>query len=63
MKTSIIFLAVLSIIMPFITQKTGLSKKYGFKLKMLCAVLYLFTGILSAVSFGAVTEYSVMILS
>ena len=63
MKISIIFLAVLSILMPVITQKTGLSKKYGFKLKMLCAVLYLFTGILAAVTFGAVTEYSVMILS
>lgn len=49
--------------MPFVTQKTGLSKKYGFPLKMLCACLYLVTGVLSAVSFGKVTEYSTMILA
>ena len=55
--------AVITVILPFITQKTGLSKKYGFKLKMLCAVLYFVTGVLASVSHGAVTEYSVMILS
>ena len=63
MKILLYILAAVSVCMPVITQKTGLSKKYGFKLKMLCAVLYLVTGILAAVSFGAVTEYSVMILS
>ena len=63
MKTLPFIFAVISIVMPIVTQKTGLSKKYGFKLKMICAVLYLVTGILSAVSFGAVTEYSAMILS
>lgn len=62
MKTLSVISAVITAVLPFVTQKTGLSKKYGFKLKMLCAVLYLVTGILAAVSFGAVTEYSVMIL-
>lgn len=63
MKTLPLIFAALSIAMPFITQKTGLSKKYGFPLKMLCACLYLITGILSAVCLGRVTEYSIMILS
>ena len=62
MKILPLIFAVITIITPVITQKTGLSKKYGFILKMLCAVLYLVTGVLSAVSFGAVTEYSAMML-
>ena len=63
MKILPLIFAAFSIIMPFVSQKTGLSKKYGFPLKMFCAVLYLVTGILSAVSFGAVSEYSAMMLS
>lgn len=63
MKTLPIIFAVISAVMPVITQKTGLSKKYGFKLKMLCALLYLITGVLSAISLGSVTQYSVLMLS
>ena len=63
MKILPLSFALLSIIAPFITQKTGLSKKYGFPLKMLCAGLYLITGILSAACLGKVTEYSIMIIS
>ena len=62
MKTAALILAVITVLVPIISQKSGLSKKYGFPLKMLSACLYLLTGVLSAVSFGAVTEYSVMIL-
>ena len=62
MKILPLIFATLAILMPFVTQKTGLSKKYGFPLKMLCACLYLITGILSAVCLGRVTEYSAMIL-
>lgn len=62
MKTLSLIFAVITIITPVITQKTGLSKKYGFSLKMLSALLYLITGILSCASFGAVTQYSVMML-
>ena len=61
MKILSLLSALITAVLPVITQKTGLSKKYGFKLKMLCAVLYLVTGIFAAVSFGTVTEYSVMI--
>ena len=62
MKTLLLIFAFFSAIMPVITQKTGLSKKYGFKIKMLCAFMYLVTGILSAVSLHRLTDYSVLIL-
>ena len=62
MKTLPLFFSVISILMPVITQKTGLSKKYGFQMKMLCAFLYIITGIIAAVSFNIVTTYSLMIL-
>ncbi|MBO5934243.1 MAG: lysoplasmalogenase [Clostridia bacterium] len=62
MKILPLIFAVITILTPVITQKTGLSKKYGFQLKMLCAVLYLATGVISAASFGAVTDYSAMML-
>ncbi len=62
MKTFVVIFALLSALMPVITQKTGLSERHGFKMKMLCAFLYLITGVLSAVSFGRVNEYSLMIL-
>lgn len=61
MKILPLIFAVITIITPVITQKTGLSKKYGFPLKMLCAVFYLITGILSAAIFGSVTDYCLMI--
>ena len=63
MKTAALISAVITVLIPIISQKSGLSKKYGFPLKMLSACLYLVTGILSAVSSGTVTEYSAMILS
>ena len=63
MKTAALISAVITVLIPIISQKSGLSKKYGFPLKMLSACLYLVTGILSAVSSGVVTEYSTMILS
>lgn len=62
MKILPLILAVISVLMPVIAQKTGLSNKYGFTLKMLCAALYFVTGVLSAISFSAVTEYSIMML-
>ena len=63
MKTAALISAVITVLIPIISQKSGLSKKYGFPMKMLSACLYLVTGILSAVSSGIVTEYSTMILS
>ena len=63
MKILPLIFAAISIVMPFITQKTGLSKKYGFPLKMLCALLYLATGILSALAADSITDYSLMILA
>ncbi len=62
MKTLPLIFAVISALMPVITQKTGLSEKYGFKMKMLCAFMYLITGILSAVAVYRVTAYSLLIL-
>lgn len=62
MRTLTFIFAVITILLPFVTQKTGLSKKYGFPLKMLCAFLYLITGAFSAIAFGSVTEYSLMVL-
>lgn len=62
MKMLSLIFAVITIITPVIIQKTGLSKKYGFPLKMLCAAFYLITGILSAIGFGAVTDYCLMLL-
>lgn len=62
MKTSALIFAVLSAFMPVIGQRTGLSDRYGFKMKMLCAFMYLTTGILSALSLQRVTAYSLIIL-
>lgn len=62
MKILPLIFAVVSALMPVIAQKTGLSSKYGFKIKMLCAFMYLITGILSAVVFHRVTDYTVLIL-
>ena len=62
MKILPLILALISALMPVITQKTGLSEKYGFKMKMLCAFMYLATGIISAFSLFRVTKYSLMIL-
>ena len=63
MKTSILFLAVISALMPVITQKTGLSKKYPLSLKMLCVALFRAVGILSAMASEAITAYTLCILA
>ncbi|MBQ4573031.1 MAG: hypothetical protein IJA80_07120 [Clostridia bacterium] len=62
MKTLPLIFAVISALMPVITQKTGLSEKYGFKMKMLCVFMYLITGVVSAVPVCRVTAYSLLIL-
>ena len=62
MKILPLILAVITALLPFVLQKTGLSEKYGFKMKMLCAFMYLATGILSATALYRVTVYSLMIL-
>ncbi|WP_298772297.1 lysoplasmalogenase [uncultured Fibrobacter sp.] len=62
MKLLPFIFTVISVLMPIITQKTGLSARYGLRIKMLCASLYLTVGILSAVAFFRVTAYSAMIL-
>ena len=53
---------MISVLMPVATQKTGLSEKHGFKMKMLCAFLYLITGVVSAVAVYRITEYSFLML-
>jgi len=63
MKTLPFIFAVVTVLLPVITQKTGLSRKYGFKMKMLCAFMYLITGVVSAVAVYRITAYSVMILT
>ncbi len=62
MKTLPLAFAVLSALMPVITQKTGLSAKHGFKMKMLCAFMYFATGVLSALSLHDVSAYSLSVL-
>lgn len=63
MKISALIFAVVTALLPVISQKSGLSKKYGFPLKMLSAVMYLLTGVTSAIAFGVITEYSLLMLS
>ena len=63
MKILPLIFAAITIVLPYVTQKTGLSKKYGFPLKMLCALLYFATGIFSALTADSFTEYSLMILA
>ena len=63
MKTLPIIFASITAAMPVVTQKTGLSQKYGFPLKMLCVLLYLLTGVISAFSFNSLTSFTVMILA
>lgn len=56
-------LAAITIVMPFVTRKTGLSKKHGFVFKMLCAFFYILTGVFSAFCIGNITSYSAMVLA
>ena len=62
MKTLPFIFAGVTVLLPVITQKTGLSEKYGFKMKMLCAFMYLITGVVSAVAVYRITAYSLLIL-
>lgn len=62
MKYLTLLIAVVSVSLPVISQRSGLSDKYGFRMKMLCAFMYLLTGTLAALSFGTATPYSVLIL-
>lgn len=62
MKILPLIFALFSAVLPVIMQRTGLSEKYSFKIKMLCAAMYLATGITSAVALYRVTDYSLMIL-
>ena len=62
MKTLPLISAAITALLPFVSQKTGLSEKHGFKMKMLCAFMYLTTGGLSAFAVNTVTTYSLMIL-
>ena len=63
MKILTLIIAVISILLPIISQKSGLSKKYGFKLKMLSAFMYLLTGTLAVLTRGTMTDYSLCMLS
>lgn len=62
MKTLPLILAFITALLPVVAQKTGLSKRYGFVLKMLSAFMYLLTGVFSAAAIYKATPYSVMIL-
>ena len=62
MKYLTLLIAVISVNLPVISQKYGLSDKHGFKMKMLCAFMYLLTGVLAVLSFGKITAYSVLVI-
>lgn len=62
MKTLPLISALITALLPFVSQKTGLSKKYGLKIKMLNAFMYLVTGVLSAFAVNTVTTYSLLII-
>ncbi len=63
MKILPLLVAGISAVMPVVSQKSGLSDRYGLKMKMLCASLYMLTGILSVAAAYELTVYSVMIIS
>lgn len=62
MKILALIFAVITAVLPVVSQKTGLSNKYGFPLKMLSAFMYLLTGSVAAFSTGTLTLYSASIL-
>ena len=62
MKYLTLLIAVVSVSLPVISQRSGFSDRHGFRMKMLCAFMYLLTGTLAALSFGTVTAYSLLIL-
>ena len=63
MKTLLLILFPLSVIMPVITQKAGLSKKRPLEMKMLCVALFLSVGFLSLFMRDDIRPYSIGILS
>ncbi len=63
MKILLWVIAAISIAMPVITQKTGLSKKYPLTLKMLCVFLFLAVGAVAALVSESLTSYTIYILS
>ncbi len=63
MKYITLLVAIISVNLPVISQKYGLSVKHGFMMKMLCAFMYLLTGALSVFSLSSLTAYSALILS
>ena len=63
MKTLLLILFPLSVIMPVITQKAGLSKKRPLEMKMLCVALFLSVGFLSLFMREDIRPYSIGILS
>lgn len=62
MKILPLIFAVATAVLPVVSQRSGLSEKYGFPLKMLSAFMYLLTGIASALSVTSITDYSLLIL-
>lgn len=62
MKYLTLLIAVVSVSLPVISQRSGFSDRHGFRMKMLCAFMYLMTGTLAALSYESVTSYSVLIL-
>ncbi len=62
-KTVLLIVAAFAALMPVLVQKTGLSAKYGFSMKMLCAFMYLATGVLAAVAYNAATLYTCFVFA
>ena len=63
MKTLLSILFPLSVFMPVITQKAGLSKKRPLGMKMLCVALFLSVGFLALFIREDIRPYSIGILS
>ncbi len=63
MKIFLFLFAVLSAGCPVLTQKTGLTKKHGFGMKMLCAGMYFCTGLLAAIAGSTITLYTALLLA
>ena len=63
MKILLLILFPLSVIMPVITQKAGLSKKRPLEMKMLCVALFLSVGFLSLFMRDDIRPYSIGVLS
>ena len=62
MKILSVIFAVFSALMPMITQKSGRTYESALRIKMLCAFMYLSTGVLATAAFR-ITDYSILILA